>query len=52
VIEIGAMEAAGHIGDVDMGHQALVVAHLIEAESLSHVTVYGCHLSPPELLAV
>src|SRR5436190_24103164 len=43
MVEVGAMEAAGHIGDIDEGHQARIIAHFIEAESLSHVTVDGCH---------
>src|SRR4029079_9355930 len=45
MVEVRAVEAASDIGDIDMGHEPLIIAHFIEAESLAHVTVYGCHLS-------
>src|SRR5215467_3902757 len=48
VIEVGCMEAAGDVGHVDKRHQALVIAHSVEAESLTHVAVNDDHvLSPP-----
>src|SRR5450755_5029630 len=45
VVEVGAMESAGYVGDVDQGHQAFIVAHLVEAEGFSHVAVDVDHLS-------
>ena len=36
---IRAVKAAGHIGHGDVGHDALVVAQLIEAEALAHVAI-------------
>jgi hypothetical protein len=41
---IGGVEAAGDIGDGDEGHDALVVAHLVEAKGLAHVAIdVPCH---------
>jgi hypothetical protein len=45
VVEVGAVETAGDIGDVDQRHQALVVAHFVEAESLAHIAIDGHHFS-------
>jgi hypothetical protein len=39
------MESAGDVGHVDLGHQACVVTHLVEAESLAHVAIDHDHLS-------
>ncbi len=36
---VGAVEAAGDIGERDVGHDALVVAQLVEAEALAHVAI-------------
>ena len=43
VIEVGCMEAASHVGDIDVGHQSLVVAHLVEAIGLAHVAINHDH---------
>jgi hypothetical protein len=45
VIEVRAVETASDVGYVDLGHQAFVVAHLVEAESLAHVAIDHDHLS-------
>src|SRR3954447_23352895 len=47
VIEIRTMEAASDVGHVDLGHQAFVVAHLVEAEGLAHVAVNDDHQCCP-----
>ena len=36
---IGGMKTAGDIGDGDMGHQAFVVTHLVQAEAFAHVAI-------------
>jgi hypothetical protein len=38
VVEVRGVEAAGHVCHVDQRHQAGIVAHLVEAERLAHVT--------------
>src|ERR1700721_1151337 len=38
------MESASDVGDVDQRHQAFVVAHLVQAESLAHVAIDDDHL--------
>jgi hypothetical protein len=37
------MEAAGDIGDVDMRHEAGVVAQTIEPEGLAHIAIDRSH---------
>src|ERR1700730_4514986 len=44
VIEVGAMESASDVGDVDLRHQAFVVAHLVEAKGFAHVAINRDHL--------
>ena len=43
VIEVGRMEAASHVGDIDVRHQSLVVTHLVEAIGLAHVAIDHDH---------
>src|SRR3984957_17490497 len=43
VIEVGGVEAACDIGDVDRGHDALVVAQAPDAETLAHVAIQEDH---------
>src|ERR1700722_15291799 len=43
VIEVGGVEAACDIGDVDRGHDALVVAEAPDAETLAHVAIQEGH---------
>ena len=50
VVEVGGMEAAGDIGDVDVRHQAGVVAQTVEPEGLAHVAVDRRHSRPPAFL--
>ena len=45
---IRRVEAAGDVRDRDVGHDPLVVAHLVEAEALAHVAVdRHCHREAP-----
>jgi hypothetical protein len=34
---------AGDVGDVDQGHDRLVIAHPVEAEALAHVAIDQSH---------
>src|SRR3954451_5018533 len=43
VIEVRAMEAASHVGDVDLWHQAFVITHPVEAEGLAHIAIDNGH---------
>ena len=43
VIEVGGVEATCDIGDVDRGHDALVVAEAPDAETLAHVAIQEGH---------
>jgi hypothetical protein len=45
MIEVRAVKTAGDVGYIDLGHQAFVVTHLVEAESLAHVAIDHDHLS-------
>jgi hypothetical protein len=43
MVEIGAMEAACHIGDGDQRHDIFIVSHSVEAEGFSHIAVDDRH---------
>src|SRR5262245_2740930 len=47
MIEVGGMKATGDVGHVDKRHQALVITHPVEAESLTHVAINDDHVSSP-----
>ena len=44
VVEIGGMETARHVRDVNQRHKARVVTHPIEPERFTHITIDRSHL--------
>jgi hypothetical protein len=39
MVEVGAMEATGNIGNGNERHQCFVIAKLIKAERLAHIAI-------------
>ena len=40
------METARHVGNIDDGHQALIIAYPVEPEALAHIAIQSyTHLS-------
>src|SRR5215470_11534109 len=44
------MEAAGHVGDRNEGHQSLVIAHPVERVALAHIAVDRGQCFSPSIL--
>src|ERR1700733_10208476 len=44
VVEIGSMETARHVRDVNQGHKARVVPHPVEPERFAHITIDRSHV--------